>query len=87
MNVRSLFAKDNSWKLDEISVLSSAHAFDVIAMSETWLHSSISNTNISLPCYGEPYRLDRNRSGGGVLTFVKSNVYCIRRFDLENPNA
>ena len=67
-----------------ISVLSSEYAFDVIAMSETLLDSSILNTNISLPCYGEPHRLDRNRSGGGVLACVKSNIYCIRRFDLES---
>ena len=56
-------------------------------MSEIWLDSSILNTNISLPCYGESHRLDRNRSGGGVLAFVKSNIYCIRRFDLESPNV
>ena len=31
--------------------------------------------------------LDRNRNGGGVLAFVKSNIYCIRRFDLESPNV
>ena len=37
LNVRSLFANNNSSKLDEISVLSSEYAFDVIAMSETWL--------------------------------------------------
>ena len=70
-----------------ISVLSSEYAFDVIAMSETWLDSSILITDISLPCYSEPHRLDRNRSGGGVLTFVKSNIYCIRRLDLESPNV
>ena len=87
LNVRSHFANNNSSKLDEISVLSSEYAFDVIAMSETWLDSSILNTNISLPCYGEPHRLDRNRSGGGVLVFVKSNIYCTRRFDLESPNV
>ena len=33
LNVRRLFAKNNSSKLDEISVLSSEYAFDVIAMS------------------------------------------------------
>ena len=87
LNVRSLFPKNNSRKLDKISVLYSEYAFDVIAMSETCLESSILNTNISLPCYGEPHRLDRNRSGGDVLAFVKSNIYCIRRFDLERPNV
>ena len=71
LNVRSLFANNNSSKLDEISVLSSDYAFDVIAMSETWLDSSILNTNISLPCYGEPHRLDRNRNGGGVLALSR----------------
>ena len=87
LNVRNLFANNNSNKLDEISVLSSEYAFDLIAMSETWLDSSILNTNISLPCYGEPHRIDRNRNGGGVLAFVKSNIYCIRKFDLESPNV
>ena len=87
LNVHSHFANNNSSKLDEISVLSSEYAFDVIAVYETWLDSSILNTNISLPCYGEPHRLDRNRSGGSVLAFVKSNIYCIRRFDLESPNV
>ena len=26
-------------------------------------------------------------SQGGTYTFVKSNIYCIRRFDLESPNV
>jgi len=28
-------------------------------------------------CYGEPYRHDRNRNGGGVLAFLKSGYMAL----------
>ena len=42
LNVRSLNVND---KLSEISVLACLHGFEVFAFSETWLNSSVSNTD------------------------------------------
>ena len=42
LNVRSLNVND---KLSEISVLACLHGFEVFAFSETWLNSSVYNTD------------------------------------------
>ena len=56
--------------------------FDVITVSETLLDQSIANSNITIPEYQEPIRLNRNRHGGGVAINLKQNVPFIERTDL-----
>lgn len=45
----------------------------VITLSETWLHDGISNNEIHLDDY-VLYRADRGSRGGGVATYVSSNL-------------
>ena len=61
--------------------------FDIITVSETWLGQSISSTEIMLPGYQEPIRLDRNRQGGGVAIYFKNSVPFVERNDLTVQNV
>jgi len=78
---------NSTMKLDEINVLAAEYNFDVICLTETWLDNSIDANSIRLIGYCDPFRLDRNRYGGGVLAYVKNNIYCVRRFDFESPDV
>ena len=58
--------------------------FDILAFSETWLSSNISNTGITLDNFHTPERKDRpNDNHGGVPLYVKNNVSYKRRLDIE----
>jgi len=82
-----MIAYNNAMKLDEINVLVAEYNFAVICLTETWLDNSIDANSILLICYRDPFRLDRNRHGGGVLAYVKNNIYCVRRIDFESPDV
>ena len=53
--------------------------FDIITLNETRLDSSVLNGEIEIPGY-DIVRRDRNRSGGGVAMYIRSNIpYTIRK--------
>ena len=56
--------------------------FDIIAITESFLDSSISNSFI-VPSLYIGHCLDRNRHGGGLLVMVKESLSVTRIFDLE----
>ena len=47
---------------------------DMITISETKLDSSFPNGQFQIRSYSEPYRLDRNGNGGGVLVFTHDDI-------------
>ena len=47
---------------------------DILTIQETKLDASFPPQQFVLPGYSEPYRLDRNRDGGGVLIYVREDV-------------
>ena len=47
---------------------------DILTIQETKLDSSFPTQQFALPGYSEPYRLDRNRDGGGVLIYVREDI-------------
>ena len=57
LNTQSMYNKLDSFA-PELST------FDIITLSETWLDQSTDSTNIIIPNYQEPIRLDRKRQGG-----------------------
>ena len=59
--------------------------FDIITLSETWLHEGIANESILLHGYQPPIRRDRH-GHGGVAIYVKEHLVCIPRPDLEVTN-
>ena len=67
-NVRSLLPKIDFLRLEAASL----HPH-IICLTETWLSSSIQDSEITIAGY-KVYRLDRNRQGGGVITYVSNNL-------------
>ena len=58
--------------------------FDVICLSETWFNSNMKDSDVMLDGFRAPFRNDRiTDNHGGVAVYVKSNIACTRRTDLE----
>ena len=68
LNINSLSAK-----FDQLSEVIGNH-LDILAIQETKLDSSYPTQQFALTGYSEPYRLDRNRDGGGVLIYVREDI-------------
>ena len=47
---------------------------DILTIQETKLDSSFPVAQFLLDGYSEPYRLDRNRNGGGVMIYVRKDI-------------
>ena len=47
---------------------------DILTIQETKLDSSFPTQQFSLDGFSAPYRLDRNRDGGGVLIYVREDI-------------
>ena len=57
----------------------------VFMLCETWLDSSIGDSEIDIPGY-HVIRNDRNRNGGGVLIYIRSDIVFNLRTDLINES-
>ena len=68
INIRSLYPK-----IDLLRAWLSYNDPSIITLSETWLHSAISDNAIALDDY-TLFRSDRGSRAGGVATYVKSNL-------------
>ena len=51
---------------------------DVLMISETKLDSTFPSAQFSIEGYSEPFRLDRNCHGGGIMIYVKEHLPCKR---------
>ena len=49
-------------------------SLDILTIQETKLDSSFPPQQFIIEGYSEPYRLDRNRDGGGVLIYVREDI-------------
>ena len=49
---------------------------DIILISETKLDYTFPNPQFIIPGYSPPFRLDRNRNGGGLLLFIRVDIPC-----------
>ena len=58
------------------------NTFDVICISETWLHKDDVD-NIVIPGYHTPVRKDRMTRGGGVAIYVKECLFHKHVLDLD----
>ena len=56
---------------------------DVICLSETWIDGSVTDSEISIDGYCLVGR-DRNRSGGGVCTYIRNYISFSPRYDLDS---
>ena len=87
INACSIYASKCHNKLDELAVVASVHDFDILCVTESWLSSNVDDSCIPLSGYSEPFSLDRNSHGGGVMAYVKIDLFCTRRRDLEQPGV
>lgn len=73
-NVQSLWSK-----FDELVVFASSIKPDVIALTESWLSSTIDDSQIAIPGYSHPFRHDREegRRGGGTCCYVRMEIPCV----------
>ena len=47
---------------------------DLLMISETKLYFSFPNAQFCMTSYSKPYRLDRNRKGGGIILYVRKDI-------------
>jgi len=79
VNIRSLFHK-----MDELRAWLTYNKPNIITVSETWLSSQNSDTDISLENY-TLFRADRCSGGGGVITYISSNLQSYLLLPKEKP--
>ena len=71
LNIRSL---PNISHLSQLRELNSREQSDIITISESWLNTTITSTEIQLDGY-KLFRLDRlHKGGGGVCAYVRSEL-------------
>ena len=79
LNVQSILPK-----IDFIAAEYSCH--DILSFTETWLHpNTCTDDDIRIASFRcPPFRRDRlDRRGGGVIVYIKENIYCVYRPDLH----
>ena len=57
--------------------------FDVFIFTETWLTDTIDSDELKVINVQKPFRCDRDTRSGGVAIYVKEQVVCVRRTDLQ----
>jgi hypothetical protein len=67
LNVRSMVSRE---KFILVSHTITFNDYDIFAISETWLDSSITDMDIHIPGY-VMFRQDRDKKGGGLAVYVK----------------
>ena len=80
LNIRSIYNK-----IDEIRFIVTASEIDVFCLSESWLDDSIQDSEINIPGYAIERR-DRNRTGGGVVMYIKDSIRYKPRPDIESAS-
>ena len=81
LNVQSIVQK-----LDIITAEYSS--YDILSFTESWLKPNVNDETLKLLGYKfPPFRRDRqNKTGGGVIVYIKEHINCIIRPDLQIDN-
>ena len=80
LNVRSLLPKSNELRLSLEKL-----CFDVFSVTESWLDDSVDDHEVQIDGY-QIIRADRNRHGGGVAIYIKSEIPFKIRDDLTHSD-
>ena len=62
-------------KLEQLKMLISGN-IDVLVVTETKLDDSFPTAQFFIEGFSPPFRLDRNRYGGGILIYVREDIPC-----------
>jgi exonuclease III len=75
-------------RLDELRLMCNVlkSGIHMITLSETWLTSEIPDIEIEIDGY-RVFRKNRDSRGGGVLAYVRNDLFVVRRADLETPSV
>ena len=68
LNVNSLVSK-----FDELKVIGQG-VFDILIINETKLNASFPVNQFCINYFSTPYRLDRNRNGGGIIIYLREDM-------------
>ena len=68
LNINSLTSKFDKFKL----VVS--RIFDILIITETKLDNTFPTSQFYIECFLMPYRLDRNRNGGGIIIYFREDI-------------
>ena len=68
LNINSIASK-----IDQLRAVL-GNFLDIFTIQETKLDNNIPNAELMINGYSEPYRLDRNRSGGGILIYIREDI-------------
>ena len=68
LNINSLASK-----IDQLREII-GKSLDILVIQETKLDSSFPTEQIGIDGFSKPYRMDRNRDGGGVLIYVREDI-------------
>ena len=68
LNINSLSSKH-----DDLKMLISDN-FDIFIITETKLDNTFPSSQFFIEGFSPPYRLDRNRNGGGIMIFVREDI-------------
>ena len=71
--------------IDDIRIFLSDNPFDILAINESKIDSSIRDSEIHINNYSIIH-LDRNRFGGGVAIYIKNTIPYFERRDLVPDN-
>ena len=78
-------AQSLRFKIDQL--YEEAANYDLVAVSETWLHPDIPNTKLELKGFHTLLRKDRDGEAyGGVILYAKPHIIIKQRQDLEERN-
>ena len=78
-NIRSLLIK-----IVELRYIAITSKATIICITETWLDETVWDPEISIPEYNL-LRKDRNRDGGGVCMYTRSDIAHRVRIDFQHP--
>ena len=78
LNVRSLVNK-----IDDVRCFIDKNPFDIFTISQSWLNSSISDSEISLSGYTLVRQDRKDKSGGGTAIYVHDGIPYTHRPDLS----
>ena len=62
-----------SSKFDQLKLLIQGKV-DILIITETKLDDSFPIDQFIISGYSKPYRLDRNRNGGGIIIYIREDI-------------
>ena len=72
-------------KLDEIKLTLSKQDIDILCLCETFLNDTFSENELNIDNY-KLFRKDRHTLGGGLLIYIRDDIPCNHRNDLESTS-